>query len=264
MDTKKRDKIILAALGILVVGVFLSFIINGYKDIKQEAAEQEAHENSIEGITEKMRFCYGAEDTTSLITMQQKLQKLHPDAAELDTINEYLAELRDKYAKLQVEWKKSFDRLKSNEDKFEQTTWYYNSLFTHNNFSNNVSLYIGKKGNKIWPCARISYTGSDWIFFDEITFLINGQTFTFAFDKYKDRDTEVSGGRVAEWVNMGIEYYSFIMLAGIEETDDVKIRMSGKYAHDRALTKTEKKALKEVADGYRYLLSTGCEGMNPD
>ena len=52
MDTKKRDKIILAALGILVVGVFLSFIINGYKDIKQEAAEQEAHENSIEGITE--------------------------------------------------------------------------------------------------------------------------------------------------------------------------------------------------------------------
>ena len=264
MDTKKRDRIIRAALGILVVGVFLSFMINGYKDIKQEAAEQEAHENSIEGITEKMHFCYGAEDTISLITMQQKLQKLHPDAAELDTVNGYLAELRDKYAKLQVEWKKSFDRLKVKNDEFEKTTWYENPYFTHNVFSNNISLYIGRKGDKIWPCAKISYTGSDWIFFDEITFLIGQGTFTFAFNKHKDRETEVSGGRVAEWVNMGIDQYPFSYIADVPEFDNAKIRMSGKYTHDRAITNTEKKAIRDVVNGYRYLLSTGCTGVSPD
>lgn len=268
MDTKKRDKLIASALGIVIVGTLLTLAVTGHKNAKQEEeesqAEQEAYDNSIEGITEKMRFCYGAEDTTSLIAMQKKLQELHPDAAELDTINGYLAEIREKYAKLQAEWKKSFDKLKVQEDKFENTTWYSNPYFTHNSFSNNISLYIGKKGNHIWPCARISYTGSDWIFFDEITFLIGQGTFTFAFDKYKDRDTEVSGGRVAEWVNMSIDQYPFSYIADIPEFDNAAIRMSGKYTKDRTITSTEKKAIRTVVEGYKYLLSTGCTGIDTE
>lgn len=259
MDTKKRDRIaIMVAVVVILAGIIYLII-----DTNKEEKAEEDYDNSVEGITQNMHFCHGAEDTTSLITMQQKLQELHPDAAELDTINGYLAEIRDKYAKLQVEWKKSFDKLKTKHDDFQNATFYKNSYFTHNVFSNNVSVYFAKQGNKLIPFATISYTGPDWIFFEDITFLIDGQPFTFAFDKYKNKKTEVSGGRVAEWVDMELDYYKFISL-DFREAPEVKLRLSGKYTSDRTLTSTERKALNQVFDGYRYLLSTGCTGMSPD
>ena len=259
MTPQKRDKILLAIILAFVAIVALNFAFGvGSKKHK------EPEEITVESITKKMHFCYGAEDTLSLVKMQSELEENFPDAAELDTVNGYLAELRDKYAKMQAEWKKSFDKLKVENDEFEKKTWYYNPYFAHKFFSNNVSLYIGRKGDKIWPCARISYTGSDWIFFDEITFLIGEGTFTFAFDKYKNKDTEVSGGLVAEWVNMSIDQYPFSYIADIPDFDNAAVRMSGKYTKDRKITDTEKKAIRTVVEGYKYLLSTGCTGIDTE
>ena len=263
MDTEKKKKLIAFALAIVVVGIFGAFLMHIQKEADERKAKQEAYDNSIEGITEKMHFYYGAEDTASLAAIQKKLAELYPESAELDTVTAYLTEIRDRDSKLQAEWKKSFDKLKVEKDEFKGTTFYFNSYFTHNFFSNNVSLYIGREGDKIWPCARISYSGSDWIFFDEIIFLIDGQTWTFAFDKLKDRDTEVSGGSVAEWVNMGIDQYPFSFMASIPDSKEAKVRMSGKYNKDRTITQNERKAIRQVVEGYRYLLSTGCQGCNP-
>ena len=257
---KKFYLIILAIIGALFVASYVKHLIQG--DAKQEKSEKTDVSEACKG----MHLAYGAEDTTALILIQEELQKNYPDAPQLDTVTTYLKELRDKYAVINAQRAESFRKLTKDEDKFEHTTWYKNSLFTHNANSNHLSLYIGQKENDIWLRLFISYCGDDWIFFDKAQVLMNDYACTIPFDRHKDKDTDNSGGKVWEWIDVPVDE---VLMQGIcnlasPELTTCKLRLSGKYAHERDITPAEKKAFQQVLDGYMYLLSQGNTGIAPN
>jgi hypothetical protein len=219
---------------------------------------------TAEQIAKKMHWHHTFEDTTALIRIKDSLQALYPDAPQLDTVNNYIAELRTTLAQRATKQEKAFSQLKKNEDKFERTTWYKNSYFTHDASSNHLSLYIGQKENDIWLRLFISYYGSDWIFFDKVQLLIDNYSCTIPFNQYKDKDTDNSGGKVWEWIDVPVDETLITSIGTLGTADKASIRLSGKYSDERDITPTEKKAFQQVLDGYMHLLSQGNSGITPD
>ena len=130
--------------------------------------------------------------TIALANMHEELQANFPDDALNDTVAKYLELARSEFAEFDKKNEAAFKRLKKNVDDFEGTTWYKNPYFTHYNFSNNVSTYIGMSGKHIWMRLLVTYSGNDWIFFDECNIKFGDDPFPVVFNKY-DKQTDVNG-----------------------------------------------------------------------
>lgn len=145
------------------------------------------------------------------------------------------------------------NKMKKEVDDVAGITWYYNSYFTHYNNSNHISLYIGKNSTSVWLRLMMSYTGDNWIFFDNAYLSYDGKTREIAFDKYQNKKTENEGGYVWEWIDVPVSAEDLAYLKKYAESDSPKMRLSGKYEKTRTLTKAEINALKEVITGYEVL-----------
>lgn len=192
--------------------------------------------------------------TTKDTTWRDSLVKFYPKGEELKKAEAFIAEEKERMIKAH---KANVWKLRPEYDKVEQITWYTNSLFTHDNNSNHVSLYIARKESLVALRIKASYYGDDWIFFDSAKFAYGGETAMLTY-KYSEYERDNRGGYVWEWVDTNINDTK--TLRDIAESDDALIRFSGKYTHDHTLTSKEKKAMLEVLDGYEslcYLLRHG-------
>lgn len=266
-----KRKLFLAILAIIGVLLVISYV----KHLLKGSTSQEAVENSeyvygtdnaptLAETCKGMHFAYGAEDTTTLIIIQKELKRSFPDAPQLDTVTTYINKLREKFVVINKQRAEAFSKLRKKNDKFEHTTWYKNSYFTHDANSNHLSLYIGQKENDIWLRLKISYYGDDWIFFDKAQLLIGNYTCTIPFDKYEDKDTDNSGGKVWEWIDVPVDETLITSIGALGTADKASIRLSGKYSDERDITSIEQKAFQQVLDGYMHLLSQGYSGIIPD
>ena len=83
--------------------------------------------------------------------------------------------------------------------------------------------------------------------------------------KYKDKDTDNSGGVVWEWIDVPVDESLLIGIHNLasSELTTCKLRLSGKYTDERDITPTEKAAFQQVLDAYEYLYANGNTGIEP-
>ena len=109
-------------------------------------------------------------------------------------------------------------------DEFQNVTWIFNEQM----FSNkNSTVYIGKTKDKIWMRIKFIYSGSDWIFFENATFVNQqGKRLSFKFNSW-DKKTEVKDGYVKESIDILISDSEIQNLLELYEGTNVRLRLSG-------------------------------------
>jgi archaellum component FlaF (FlaF/FlaG flagellin family) len=115
-------------------------------------------------------------------------------------------------------------------------------------------VYFGIKDSTLDPLrAKVYYHGSDWIFFETMTVLVNGKSFNFTFDKFQ-RNEDVQYG-VYETYDFPVKLFPTFeeMLVEICQTDTVKVRLSGEKQHDFVLTKKQISVIKKYYEEYGKL-----------
>lgn len=150
---------------------------------------------------------------------------------------------------------KAVNRLKKERDDVQGIIWYYNPYFTHYNNRNLVSLYMGKRSNSVWLRLKMSYTGDDWIFFDNAYLSYDGITREFPFNKYNDKESDHSGGDVWEWIDLHVSNDDLAFLKDMVNGKSVKMQLRGKYTKTRTVSANEIKAIREMIMAYEVLLA---------
>ena len=148
---------------------------------------------------------------------------------------------------------RSLNKLKKNFDDVSGITWYKQPYFTHYSNTNLTSIYMGEKGSSKWLILTMSYAGDDWIFFDNAILSYDGNSKTISFDKYKDKETDNSGGSVWEWIDVSVDNGLESFLREFAKSKNAKMRFSGKYTKTRTLTYNERRGIVDVLNGYDAL-----------
>lgn len=180
------------------------------------------------------------------------LRKLNDES--LDQINKIKAEEENR-RKAEIELKKkSLTQLKLEYDDIRGISWYKQRYYTHYSNSNKTSIYIGKEKGKL-PFLRLemSYTGSDWIFFENAYLSYEGNTLPILFDKYGEKESDNGYEGVWEWIDVRLDDSDVEWLRKFAQSKDAKMRLTGKYTKDRKLTSQERQGIIDVLNGYQYL-----------
>lgn len=203
----------------------------------------------------------------SLQNIFEILDKYHPESKEYKKVAGYINKIKEQQAREKEEAEKermaAVNKLRKEYDDIKHITWYYNPYFKHYNNTNKISLYIGQDKTNVWLRMQISYTGDDWIFFDEVYLSCDGDTYQVNFDRYKEKESDNGSGEVWEWIDVSatpdLQSFLYKMIKG----KNVKVRMTGKYSNTRKITSTELKALKDVLLAYD-VLKTEMEQKNKE
>lgn len=200
---------------------------------------------------------FAKDDLEALKRIAEKLEKYHPESQEVATVKNMCQKLIDNRQKKKEEEERkrmqAVNKLKKKFDDVSGITWYENSLFTHYNDINSTSIYIGKNETSIWLRTRMSYAGSDWIFFEKAYLSYDGNTQEIYFNKYKEKETDNSGGKVWEWIDVSVNTDLLSFLRKMIDGKSVKMRLSGKYTKTKNLSAREIQALKDVLLAYDVL-----------
>lgn len=149
----------------------------------------------------------------------------------------------------------------TNYDKIEKITWYeHKSMPQYIDVRSYIIPYIGKRDSgDVWVCIRYNYTADSWIFWENMTIMVDGEKF-FKYpsrnDLVRDNDTEVW-----EWydevldINVGMNNEDLQMLKKIAESEETIIRFQGdEYNYDLTVSATDKKIISDVLALYQALI----------
>ncbi len=280
-EKKKRDWILLVS----IVGGIALFIFIG-RQFSGDKEEDSDTSFSTEIQKNKTGRSGGNSSPSSEASKKEKLKAIHVDSAEKliekdkpkkahsllieklgdpgrsDKVYEKALELKSKADSLirvsekkkNKELRKALKELRKSRDDVEGVTWYKNPYFTHHNNTNRISIYIGEKDNgKEWLRLKMSYAGSNWIFFEEAFLSYEGNTIKVPFDDYENKKTENRGGQVWEWIDVSVSSKQKEFLKDLANSSDAKMKLSGKYGKTRSLTYNERKGIQTVLKGYKAL-----------
>ncbi len=113
--------------------------------------------------------------------------------------------------------------------------------------------YLGRNDSSVWLRLIYNYTGSDWVFFEKVIVVADGQKFEKSFD-YSDivRDNEAYS--VWEYVDDTVSASDEKMLWAIANSKETLVRFQGDdYMHDFTVNATDKQAIREVMTAYDAL-----------
>lgn len=234
--------------------------------VKLELTESELNEykTSPSVLWEKALNEFKSESQPRLLKIKEDVSKYHPTSLERVRIDSLYAVLLDKIEKKEAlekaekerkekEKNKTLDRLKKNYDDVSGIIWYENPYFVHYNNVNKTSIYLGVSGNTLFMRLKMSYSGSDWIFFEHAYLSYDGKTLEIPFDRYSDRKDDNSGGEVWEWIDVKASISIRVFLRELVASQQPKMRLSGKYSKTRNLSSSEIKAIKDVLAGFDIL-----------
>jgi len=136
----------------------------------------------------------------------------------------------------------------------------YSTRYINVNWSINLEpRLIVSSSNKLELALlgiNAGFKRSDWIFFDTITFKVDGTKFTWDTD-YSDKKTQVvGGGQIAEWtVKSDLVSHDLVgQMTMIANSKSAKMRFSGEGYIDHVVTTSEKNNLKILLELYSYYL----------
>lgn len=120
----------------------------------------------------------------------------------------------------------------------------YTSLFT----------YVGESDGLVWMNAQFKYRGSDWIFFDKIYLLIDGEKIEIPFSQDDKSDDVTYGGGVSEKVNIQADDELMDIFKKVQLSQNTKLFFVGKNSqHSHEITKCEKNNIRNVFNAYESL-----------
>lgn len=221
--------------------------------------ELEGYRNAPEKLCANLNELYKNEDLDALQLISIQLRKYHPESQEFKTVLSMCEKIEDnRQKKLEKEKQlrmKAVNKLKMKYDDVSGTTWYHNPYFTHYVSDNRTSLYIGKNGQSLWLRLKMSYGGSDWIFFDRAFLSYDGNTKEIVFDKYKEQNSDNDGGDVWEWIDVAVDESTLVFLRNLANSKTAKMRLTGKYSETRTLSSSEMNGIRDILLAYDVLMN---------
>jgi len=210
------------------------------------------------GSTELIELKALYDQAVSAKQEEARLKNLQREKEEVEKKKQQAIAER-KLAAEEAEKRKSLTKLKKRYDDIDHIYWYDQRYFTHYTNSNRISIQMGKRqGQKPWLNLMMSYEGDDWIFFDEAYLAFDGETRQIQFNRYSDKKSDNDGGRVWEWIAVGMDDYDIDFLTNLAKTSSAKMRLSGKYTKTRSITPQERQGITDIINAYYFLLD------NPD
>ncbi len=218
------------------------------------AEELSGYKNSPENLCADIDLLLKAENLSKLNEIQRKLRKYHPTCSQLQTVNEYIRNIQETQQKRIAEEKakrmQAVNVLRKKYDDVSGMTWYFSKKAKSS--GTYCQLYFGRdNGGDLYLRLQMQYHGESWIFFEQAYLSYDGNTKEIAFNKYKDKETDVSNG-VWEWIDVNVDDdISFIkkMVNG----QNVKWRLDGRYTETRKFSTQELMGMKEVLLAYDVL-----------
>lgn len=140
--------------------------------------------------------------------------------------------------------------IRSEKDTFTGITW--NKPYDYWPAFSGFYLYFGQdaSNNPTELRIKIHFYGSDWIFFEEMSVLVNGKTFNFTFSR-SHRNDDVNNG-VYEAYDYAVSELPKCaeMLAEFDSAKQVQVRLSGKFKEDFALTYNQISLIQKYLTAY--------------
>lgn len=198
----------------------------------------------------------------SAIIYSDSIISLYPESPIIGRVyiakDEYVS-LKERHAELNKNIKALQKRTITKKDEFSSTSYIETNKFTHYTNTNLISIYLAKNSYGHDPYLMLSYTGDDWIFFEDIYLKSGDDILQVLFNKYEDKKTD-NNSKVWEWINMRAAPEIIDFLEEAANSGELKIRLSGKYVKDRTVSKKELSALKDIIQLYR--LSNESKSIN--
>lgn len=150
--------------------------------------------------------------------------------------------------------KAAIGRLKTTYDKVEGITWYEAKCQPYYADSRSYILpYIGKRdGGYTWMNIRYHYTGDSWVFYDNITIMVDGEKYYKSFDYgevSRDNDSEVW-----EVAHEQSDSSNIAMLEAIANSKETIVRFEGDdHRFDFTVSAADKQGIKDVLAAYEYM-----------
>lgn len=145
-------------------------------------------------------------------------------------------------------------KMKAETDKVEGITWYKSGNQPYYANSRSFVLpYIGADKYHAWLRIKFHYTGDSWIFFTNITIVIDGEKYYKSFDYY-DVLRDNGSGDVWEVADIPATDSDIGMLKQIADSAETIVRFEGSdYYYDLTVKKSDKSAIKDVLNAYEAL-----------
>ena len=157
-----------------------------------------------------------------------------------------LRELKEKERSAVIE--KLLNKMKAEEDRFNQVTFYtHTTAPQYDDTRSYIIPYIGRTDSGYtYLCWYCDYTGDDWIFWDTMTFIIDGTKYTKSVG-YNAVARDNAWGNVWEVYNTANVSDSDIQLfRSIAASEETEVRFSGKYVYDMTISAKDKQAIADV------------------
>lgn len=164
-------------------------------------------------------------------------------------------ELADAAAeKLRAEGEAALATMRLEEDKVQKMSFYYPVGFPEYIDTRTYALcYVGTSSTNTWVRIRYDYVGDDWVFWDHLTFLIDGQTYYRVY-RYFDVERDNDHGDVWEYIDFTADDDDLELFAAIAASDETIIRFEGDAKrYDLTVSQQDKDAIRDALAAYAYL-----------
>lgn len=240
----------------IVAIIFIAFFVLGL--IGMLLPENENVEKSIKAgldLDKVYNDALTAIDSNDLDLSLKKIDYLKEnnfDSLKIENLKtEYNKLKSNKLEKLNIEINKLKKFFRVRTDEFQKITW-YTPKHVSQYYSNNVYVYFGLKNNKLTePRVVISYTGDDWLFWNEVQFLIDGSDYNYYPRNKPNRDND--GGDVFEKSDEVLSNIFLQKIYRMNEAKVVKYRLKGEYIKDFTLSRKKIDYLKRSVDLYKLM-----------
>lgn len=148
----------------------------------------------------------------------------------------------------------AFKKLTTETDKVNGITWYYPKGYpNYINTRSYVLPYLGKNASSTWMRLVMNYTGDDWVFFESITLVVDGQRYYKVYN-YFDVERDNGYGDVWEYVDISPSEADIEMLRAIANSKETIVRFQGdNYHYDLTIKASDKTAIKQILDAYELV-----------
>ncbi len=140
----------------------------------------------------------------------------------------------------------ALSRVRTKTDRVNEVTWYQSTSEPYYANSRSYVLpYIGKFDSGLNVLHLVyHYTGDDWLFYDEIIFLIDGERHTESFS-YGEVERDNGGGDV--WERADTVIFDRDLIVKIAESNETIVRFQGDSDHfDFTVRASDKQAIKDI------------------
>ncbi len=180
------------------------------------------------------------EDVTTSVQLKNVANEAYNSIKELSDLEKHIV-----YSKsLSDLSKEDLKNFKTNEDKFREIA------FIHHKREQDFYPYLSIKKGALNMRLKAYYKGTSWIFFNNVILLSGDKKYNISFP---NTDREAMSGYVYEEGDIWVSPELLKNLRDVAQNNEVEIRYSGKYNHDRALSKKEINTLREVIELYDKL-----------